>query len=382
MKTLKLIARLIAGLSAGIVIGLVIGGLCAVLFTDTTFPEFVDKFRSLSAAQALAPLLAGIVGFAVSIPLLVLIHEGGHLVCGLLSGYRFVSFRVFNLTFIRENGKLHVKRFSIAGTGGQCLLCPPDLPLEKIPTAWYNAGGVLANLLVLLLVLPLYFFDISPLLTAFLSIFVFTDLFLLVTNGIPMTIGGLGNDAYNALMLRKNLQSKRGLMIQLRSNALIQSGVRPKDMPAEWFESEGPVDYANALEAAVPMMYASRLVDEEKWDDAYNCFAELYTHKEDIMPLYVNEIACELAFCALVTGRIEQAGELLDDSLMKYIESCRKSMSSKERLLCAVELYLKGNSDGAMAIYTALEAESDKFLLQGEVKSDLAQMRRMLGVTS
>ena len=70
-------------------------------------------------------------------------------------------------------------------------------------------------------------------------IFLLTDLFLILTNGIPMQTGGIGNDAYNIIMLRKNEKSKSALMLQLRSNALIQEGVRPKDMPAEWFVTEG-----------------------------------------------------------------------------------------------------------------------------------------------
>ena len=95
-----------------------------------------------------------------SIFLQVLLHEGGHLVCGLATGYRFVSFRIFNLTFIRKDGKLCIKRFSLAGTGGQCLLTPPERPLEDIPTTLYNLGGVLANLLTAILAfLPLLTVD-------------------------------------------------------------------------------------------------------------------------------------------------------------------------------------------------------------------------------
>ncbi|MFR1327763.1 MAG: hypothetical protein ACLSCE_16590 [Bacteroides cellulosilyticus] len=47
----------------------------------------------------------------------------------------------------KEGGKFRFKRFSISGTGGQCLLSPPDKPYEQMPYFWYNAGGVLMNLL-------------------------------------------------------------------------------------------------------------------------------------------------------------------------------------------------------------------------------------------
>lgn len=57
----------------------------------------------------------------------------------------FVSFRIFNFTLIRLDGKFCIKKFKIAGTGGQCLLTPPERALEEIPTALYNAVGVVCR---------------------------------------------------------------------------------------------------------------------------------------------------------------------------------------------------------------------------------------------
>ena len=54
-------------------------------------------------------------------------------------------------------------------------------------------------------------------------------------------------------------------------------------------------------------------------------------------------------------------------------------MSSKQRVLCAVALYIDGDRDKAQAIYDALYAGREDYLLQGEVKSDLAIMRKILG---
>ena len=59
--------------------------------------------------------------YVLSVP----IHEGGHLICGLLTGYRFVSFRAGRFICYRRQGKLRIGRYQIAGTGGQCLLGPP-----------------------------------------------------------------------------------------------------------------------------------------------------------------------------------------------------------------------------------------------------------------
>ena len=371
--------KIIGGLLIGILIGLLLSTAGIVLFTDKSLEEVISAFGKLQPGEGLLSIITGIGALIVSLFLLVTIHEGGHLVCGLLSGYRFVSFRLFNLTVIRSEGKLRVKHFAVAGTGGQCLLSPPDLPLKDIPVVWYNFGGILANIAAGLIVLPLlWIHTLPPLLYESVVIFLLTDLFLILTNGIPMQTGGIGNDASNIIMLRKNETSKRALMLQLRSNALIQEGVRPKDMPAEWFVTEGEPDYRNPLEVSIPLMEASRLIDEMKWDEAHAAFRRIYIHKTELMPLYTLETACELVFTSLVTGDTDRARELYDTKLKRYIETYRKVMSSKERILCAVALHLENDPGKARSIYDTLARRRDSYLLQGEVKSDLAIMDAML----
>lgn len=378
MKLLKAILKIIAGLCIGGLAGLLIGGLLSVLLTDTSLSEYLLKFSSVNLGEGALAASVAVVSLLVSVPLLIIIHEGGHLVCGLLTGYSFVSFRIFNFTFIKVDGKIRVKRFSLAGTGGQCLLSPPDLPFDKIPTSLYNMGGVLANLIVFFIALPFLFLDPHPLAVVFIVIFILIDLIMILMNGIPFQAGGIGNDAFNMQLLRKNKSSKRGLAIQLLSNAMIQEGVRPKDMPREWFKIPAEIDYKNAFDVSLPLMAASRLLDEEKLEDAYHAFNQLYLHKDEIMGLYVKEIACELAFCAMATGRTKLAEELLDKDLMKYIEMYRKTMSSKERILCAYNLFIKHDRKAAVDVYEQLLKRSSDYLLQGEVKSDLAIMKSIL----
>lgn len=376
---MRTLLKIIGGLLIGILIGLLLSTAGIVLFTDTSLEEFLSAFGKLEPGEGILSIITGIGALIVSLFLLVTIHEGGHLVCGLLSGYRFVSFRLFNLTVIRSDGRLRVKHFAVAGTGGQCLLSPPDLPLKDIPVVWYNFGGILANIVAGLIVLPLlWIHTLPPLLYESVLIFLLTDLFLILTNGIPMQTGGIGNDAYNIIMLRKNEKSKSALMLQLRSNALIHEGVRPKDMPAEWFVTEGEPDYRNPLEVSIPLMEASRLIDEMKWDEAHAAFGRIYSHKTELMPLYAMETACELVFTSLVTGDTGRARELYDTKLKRYIEAYRKVMSSKERILCAVALHLENDPGKARSIYDTLSKRRDSYLLQGEVKSDLAVMDAML----
>ena len=57
----------------------------------------------------------------------IIIHEAGHLIFGLLTGYRFISFQV-GKTLIQKptNKPLRVKRIPFNGLGGQCLMIQKD----------------------------------------------------------------------------------------------------------------------------------------------------------------------------------------------------------------------------------------------------------------
>ena len=117
----------------GMLCGVALGILAALFLPEMDGPEY---------------LIFTLVGMLVSIFLHIIIHEGGHLVCGLLSGYKFVSFRVGSLMLMKSNGKYMIKKFHIPGTGGQCLMSPPDMKDGKIPLVLYNLGGSFINIIL------------------------------------------------------------------------------------------------------------------------------------------------------------------------------------------------------------------------------------------
>ena len=45
----------------------------------------------------------------------IIVHEAGHLVFGLLTGYKFSSFRIASFMWLKENGKLKLKRLTAIG---------------------------------------------------------------------------------------------------------------------------------------------------------------------------------------------------------------------------------------------------------------------------
>lgn len=373
---MKKVLKLTASFAIGAAIG--IAGVCIGIYIASGKPigSTLEKIADINIGM----ILAIFAFLLLAIFLHVILHEGGHLVCGLATGYKFVSFRILNLTFIRQNGKLRVKRFGIAGTGGQCLLTPPDRPLQDIPTVLYNLGGVLANLLTsaIAIVLLLATDDMPRLVDIFLIMFSVSGIFVALMNGIPMKMGGIGNDADNMRLLLKDKRSKQALVIQLRVNALVQEGVRPKDMPQEWFLRQEETDYRDALQATVRLMAATLPLDREDWETAHSELEEVLTHKKELIGLLALEAECELLFTSLVTGRSQRAEALYTKELEEYIRQYKKVMSSKQRQLCALALYREKDVAKAKEIYETVRRQREKYLMQGEVESDIALMKSIL----
>lgn len=179
-------------------------------------------------------------------------------------------------------------------------------------------------------------------------------------------------------LLLKDSKSKQALVTQLRINALVQEGMRPKDMPAEWFSQTEDINYKDALQVTIALMSASRLLDCEEWEAAYNAFEKIMSHRHEVIGLLIKETACELLFTALVTKRTARAEELYTDELDTYIRQYKDVTSSKQRLLCALALYRDKDTAKAKEIYEATCQRKNKYLMQGEVSSDIALMKSIL----
>ena len=74
--------------------------LLGILFFSALFSGF---FTNLDIA------IVGL-GLILSIFVSITVHEGGHLVFGLASGYKFSSFRIAGLMILKQDGKLVDRR--------------------------------------------------------------------------------------------------------------------------------------------------------------------------------------------------------------------------------------------------------------------------------
>ena len=324
-----------------------------------------------------APL--GIWGIAGGIALLVLayflqvvVHEGGHLVFGLLTGYRVLSFRIGRVLLVKLDGRWKLRAYHIPGTGGQCLMAPPAQ--ENPPYRLYHLGGGLANLVLALLALPALLLSPSPLLRVFAGALVLIGVWLAGTNLIPLKMGGLVNDGYNAKNLGRDPLALWCISAQLWMNEALLEGYSVADMPEEWFLLPKDADLDNSLIAGTAIQAASRLMARGELEEADQAIRALLYGGHDLMGLYRLELVCEEIYCALVLGRPREGERLYTPEVQRYCKSTRKYYPSRVRQAYAWALLAEGAAEKACSIRAEFEKVAARYPYPGELTGE----RRLL----
>ena len=302
----------------------------------------------------------------------IIVHEAGHLVFGLLSGYKFVSFRIGTVMLIRDNDKLKVKRFNIVGTGGQCLMMPDSKwNAYNYPYVLYNLGGSLANLVFALLSLGLYLtFPGVRNLSEVLFISFIVGLIIALINAIPMKVGGISNDGHNALNLKKDKEARRALYMQLYINGLQTKGVRLKDMPEEYFELPDNADLNNPLIVSIGVFKCNRLHDKKDFNKAKEYSKYLIDNAPGLLGIHKNELLCEMLFYEIIgLCRKDEIEKIYTKELQEYIKNTSVYVS-RSRLMYAFEIFVNNDEISAIKELKQFNKIANNFPFTGDVESE------------
>ncbi|MBU3111914.1 site-2 protease family protein [Clostridium lacusfryxellense] len=303
----------------------------------------------------------------------IVIHEAGHLIFGLMTGYSFVSFRIGSLTFIKENKKWKLKKFNIPGTAGQCLMMPPDLDDGNFPLVIYNLGGVIMNLITAIAAILIAIFakGITYPIDAILVIFGAAGILIAITNGVPIRILRVPNDAYNVLSLLKSEDSRNAFYLQLKVNGLQSQGTRIKDMPLEIFKLKENVDLCNPLNTSIRLMEYTWYLDNMDFYRAKQCIDSFVPYIDKVVSIFKFEINCERIFLE-ITNNCDKTfiDDLYDKNLKKYIKAA-KFMIGKKRLLMAYEGFYNKDKIKALKYYEETKQLAKSYPVKGEADMEL-----------
>ena len=323
------------------IIMLLTGAVCGIfiIFTMNFFGTLVKGPAAFLLMFAEAMIIMYIASFVQTI-----IHESGHLIFGLITGYKFVSFRIGHFMFIKEKGRLKIKLYNVVGTAGQCLMMPPQWN-EKIPYRLYNLGGCIMNSATALFALAAYFAagaeGFFALCMAMLAVM---GLSMALTNGIPMRVGGISNDGMNAALLGKKENTLRAFWLQLYVNGLIAKGERYRNMPREWFRLPEGEELSDPICCAMGVMLYNFCFDMHEFDEAEQTINYML-NAPGLLDVEKNELLCELLFLRVLRGAPkEEIDSLLTPKLDKYIKATANYVSRRRLAYAYQLLYLKNYS--------------------------------------
>lgn len=347
-------------------IGAIIGGLGGFFGI-----QYLDK-NSISDME----FVIIVAGSILAIYLQLILHEAGHLIFGLLSGYEFVSFRVGSITIYKKDGKTHIGRYKLAGTGGQCLMAPPDLANEKIPYVLFNFGGVIINIVTsIVIVVVLVTMEVQPVLKAILFVFIAMGVFAALTNGIPLHISGIDNDGYNAVSLGKNSDALRAFWLQLKVNEMLTEGIRLKDMPEEWFEKPSEEGMQNNMIAALEAIRCNRLLDMHCFEEVNQSVQAVVDSENKMVGVQKVLLQIDQIFCEILGEKREEVIGRVREKELKSFMKAMKNFPSVIRTQYAYALLVKEDVKESAAIKGQFEKVMKKHPYQSEIESEWELIR-------
>lgn len=351
-KTLENIFTIVAFLAAPFFIG----------FASGPVVSYAKEFIVLESV-----LLNNIFWFAVvflSIYLVIMvqiiIHEAGHMIGGLLTGYRFLFFRIGSTTLVRTDSGFKIRKLKVPGTGGQCIMLPPEMKDGDYPVVIYNLGGGLINLIVSLISIIIFkTCNLNPAITGLLEIFAIVGIYLGILNLVPLKI--INNDGANIFYLKNDLEERIALHKILNDE---EDLINDKEVERTTIN----IDEADLSKTFIQGIFINRMEDrfyKMEFEEA-KYLDEKLLGKAKMNMTFEFMVKTTLSTIYLIEGSVEQAEELFKDkSLKKYLKN--KYVLHIEILNYAKERILEGK-DGKKFI-KRIEKMKDKYIYPSHMKA-------------
>ena len=242
---------------------------------------------------------------------------------------------------------------------------------HQMPYAWYLAGGVIANMVVVILSIAILFMHVAGVaVSCLLVMLALSGAYIAITNGIPMKLGGVANDGDNIRILKHNVQARRLLWVQLKANAVYTRGARLCDMPEEWFSLPNDTDPSDYFNATVIGMRASREIELLNFEAAYADLRSLRATGNRLLELLQMETACELLLPAIMLHRPRYEIEaLMDEKTVQYARTYAHYMLSRAVTIYVYERFVKCDKSATEKALQHIEHMASRYPTKGEQRS-------------
>lgn len=298
----------------------------------------------------------------------IIFHEAGHMIGGLITGYRFLYFRIGSTTLVRTDNGFKIRKLRVPGTGGQCIMVPPEMKDRDYPVIIYNLGGGLMNIILsLVAIIIIKTCSLNPVATGYLEIFAIVGIYLGIANLVPLKI--ISNDGANIIYLKNDLEERTALHRILNDEENI---INSKEVE----ENSKNIDEVDISKTFIQGIFINRMEDrfyKMEFEEAKSIGEKLLA-KAKMNMTYEFMVKTTLSTIYLVEGSVEQAEELLKDkSLKKYLKN--KYVLHVEILNYARDRILEGK-DGKK-IRKRIEKMEDKYIYPSHIKAAFEIMEKI-----
>lgn len=367
---MKNVLKLLGQFLIGAVIGLGFVWLMIWLIDgENMFSVISNGSKDVKAWKVALSCLCTFTSLIIAVVLNFALHETGHLLGGLATGFNFLSIRLFKYALVKDEDGLHLKKFNIAGTGGQCLMdLPENIDAEKVPYFWYNAGGFLVNLLIAVIsVVLLANFDLGMFGDAFFFMMAFVGFACFLMNALPVSFNGMQNDGSNILTLWRDKSSRKYFYRVILMAGRLSRGVRAKDIPLEWYETVPVQNPSEYFKLSLRVNYIAYLEDCGRLDEARQVCEELDALGDKFPALFRMETSVDHILLELLTSaRREVVARLLTKQLQAYIKANLRYSAMKSACLYALALLYNNDKTEAERIRAEVSAHRNDYIFASE----------------
>lgn len=276
---------------------------------------------SLSEYNILLSILVQIIGLIVVIPLFIAIHEAGHMVFGIKTGYKLLSYKLGPLEWYRKDEKIKFRVNPLNGIVlGQCLMSPPK-PNKKVKPKFYlyNAGGLIFSYTFDIILCVLFFVINNVYIKLLLIPMISISVFLTINNSLYQK-GGI-NDVCNHVIVKNNPKYINSILYQLEMITNITNGKRygAKTYYEPYFEDE-----LNHITLPVAQLRFLQAVDKSDFVEAKR-ISTIIKRNYNRIPLVLQKVS--VIFEILYT-------DLVIDSDMRAFKVHFRWIKEKEKAVC------------------------------------------------
>lgn len=274
--------------------------------------------------NALFALVFGMLVYAGVNTFHIFAHETGHMIFGMLTGYKFISIRFGNIIFVNTESGIKIRKYEVSGTGGQCLMMSPEKPLEEMPVFWYNMGGCIVNI-VLCAVAALIFNFLTTdnlFINMFFVSFIIMGMNVGAVNALPLS--ELGADGANAIMLVRNINARKAFINSLIMTKTLSEGKSINELPESFFEFDRSIPLDNILVTSQAVTYFNKLFCDRRFDEALEAGEYIIENAKSISSLREGSLLANIVFIYMVhLKNFTYAGELYN----KYKKKIKQTFS-------------------------------------------------------